>query len=124
MKILITLCIALILLLGGCQSSIDPYEEGLTPAKLFQKAYEASDNENYSDALLLYKAFKERFPDDVPGNLWAEYEIAFIHYKLGKNKKAITLFNELISKYKDDSAGNYPQAPRILAEKVLADILE
>jgi tetratricopeptide (TPR) repeat protein len=107
---------------GGCKSTVDPHEENISGEKLFQMAYEETDNQNYEKALLYYTIFQERFPEDIEGNLWASYEIAFLYHKMGNDKKAIKLFDELFQRYNEEDADFLPQAPKILAEKVVKNI--
>ena len=107
----------------SCASSADLETGELSPAEYFQKANEAADTKNFQLAIKYYQAFKKRFPDDIERNLWAEYEIAFAHYKMGELENAIELFNQLIAKYDDaNAAAGYPSAPKALAEKVKAGI--
>ncbi|MBN1696291.1 MAG: tetratricopeptide repeat protein [Spirochaetales bacterium] len=106
----------------GCQSTINPHEEDVTGEKLFQLAYEETDNQNYDKALSYYRVFQERFPEDITGNLWATYEIAFLYHKKGNDNKALDLFNELLRRYEEEDGAQLPQAPRILAEKVIQNI--
>ena len=61
----------------------------------FQKAIEATDRDDYLLALRYYEAFQAKYPEDLPNNLWAEYEIAFCRYKMGQNEIAIELFQAL-----------------------------
>jgi outer membrane protein assembly factor BamD (BamD/ComL family) len=106
----------------SCSSTVDPYKEELSSELYFQKAHEASDNGNFPLAIDYYKAFQQKFPDEIKGNLWASFEIAFIYHKQGNNDEAIKLFQALLDKYALPGAADYPQAPKILTEKVLADI--
>jgi outer membrane protein assembly factor BamD (BamD/ComL family) len=111
----------------SCQTSVDPLNPELSSRELFQRAIEASDSGNYRLALRYYAAFQERFPEDVPGNLWAKYEIAFIHYKMSEKEMALELLERLLERYEQEGAEGVsilPQAPRILAEKLVAQITE
>ena len=106
----------------SCQSTVDPSEENLNQKEYFQKAIEAADSGYYKLALRYYEVYSEKFPDDRDGNLWAAYEIAFLHHKLGDDKKAVELFDQLLDRYETEQ-GLLP-APRILAERVKADIVK
>jgi len=106
----------------GCVSTIDPYEEGISSVELLQKAYEAADIRRFDLAISYYEAYIKRFPDDIKGITWAQYEIAFLYHKKGNNEKAIELFKELLSKYDSDNGDMLPEAPKILTEKVLGII--
>ena len=81
------------LLFIGCQSTVDPVEENLNKKEYFQRAIEAVDGRNFKLALRYYEAFTDKFPDDRDGNLWATYEIAFLHHKLGDDDKAVEMFD-------------------------------
>jgi outer membrane protein assembly factor BamD (BamD/ComL family) len=110
---------------SGCRTTVDPLEQDLAPDQYFQRAIEASDRDNYRLAMRYYEAFKARYADDVDRNVWADYEIAVIHHKLGQDDRAIELFDALLAKYEQHSedAKPLPAAPRVLAEKVKANIL-
>jgi len=116
--------IFLILLLSACQTTIREVPPNLSPAKLFQKAQDASENGNYKLAMEYYRTFQKRYSGNLEKNLWAYYEIAFLYHKMNKNDKAVKLFNELLNKYATQGTKEWPQAPRILAEKVKAGILK
>ncbi|MBN1411546.1 MAG: tetratricopeptide repeat protein [Spirochaetales bacterium] len=111
-----------LLIFSGCSSTADPYNEDLTAKIFFQKAHEASDSQNYSLALDYYKAFQQKYPEDIKGNLWAKFEIAFIYHKQGNDTEAVKLFEALLDEYKAGDSKDYPEAPKILTEKVLAEI--
>ena len=61
--------------------------------------------------------------NNLEKNLWASYEIAFLHHKMGDDQKAIELFDKLIAKYNSTKAKNWPVAPKILAQKVKEEII-
>ena len=118
-SLILIACIGLFMI--GCQSTVDPLEEDLNKKEYFQKAIEASDSRNYKLALRYYEVFKEKFPDDRDGNLWAAYEIAFLHHKLGDDDMAVELFDQLLARYETEQG--LPPAPRILAERVKSNII-
>ncbi len=114
-----------LLVLGSCSSTPPVIPEGLTPMQFFQRAQEESDNYRWDNALLYYKTFLERYPDDLPNVLAARYEIAFIHYKKEQYAESKKLFEELLETYKKfENPLAVPQWPRVLAEKVLRKIQE
>jgi tetratricopeptide (TPR) repeat protein len=121
--IAVTLCLAL-----SCRSQGDPYAEDLTAKEYFQRAIEASDRNNYRLAQKYYEVYLSKFPDDLHGNLWASYEIAFCYYKMKKNRKAVELFEQLLERYEalakrdDIDPDTVPEGPRILTELVLEKI--
>ena len=124
-KIIIAFLTAVLaLFLISCRSATDTLEPDLLPAEIFQRAQEAADSGRYNQALLYYQTFQERYPEEVERNLWASYEIAFLYYKLGKYDRAVELFDELIELYTTEESAAMVQAPKILALKVKATILE
>ena len=106
-----------------CSSVPEEIEEGLTPLEYFQRAQEASDSGRYQLSMAYYEKFQEQYPDEQDRNLWAEYEIALLYFKMGKNRIALGRFDALLDKYEQGDPG-LPEGPRILAEKVKARILE
>ncbi len=111
---------------AGCRSTVDPLTQDLTPDQYFQRAIEASDKDNYRLAMKYYEAFQAKFPDDATRNIWASYEIALLHHKLGDEDKAIELFDQLLVRYQNQPADApaLPPGPRVLAEKVKGNILK
>ena len=111
--------------LAACRTTPDSIPEDLSPREFFQRAQEAVvERTDYRTALFYYQTFLERFPEDVQRGVEAEYEIAFIYYKLGETDTAELLFRSLLSKYQREGAQILPQWPRILSEKLLARITE
>ncbi len=97
---------------AGCRSTVDPLAQDLTPDQYFQRAIEASDKDNYRLALRYYEAFQAKFPNDAARNIWASYEIALLHHKLGDDDKAIELFDQLLARYENQPADAPPLPPR------------
>jgi outer membrane protein assembly factor BamD (BamD/ComL family) len=108
--------------LGGCRSAPADIPPDLTPADFFQKAQEASDTGKYQLALKYYQTFQERYPDERDRGLWARYEIALLHSKMGDEETALTRIGELLALYAGEDAEALPQGPRILAEKIKAKL--
>ena len=99
--------------------------ETLTPMEYFQKAQEAVGSRNdYDTAMVYYTTFKERYPEDLQGNIEADYEIAFLYYKKGEYARAKELFNELIARYETEEASRLKEWPLVLSRKVLDRIEE
>ena len=95
----------------------------LSAMEYFQHAQEAVAQRNdYDTAMVYYQTFKERFPDDLQGNVEADYEIAFLHYKMGEYSEAKAMFKEIIARYETDEASRLKEWPLILSRKVLAKI--
>jgi tetratricopeptide (TPR) repeat protein len=110
-------------LLIACSSVPDEIEEGLTPMEYFQRAQEASDAGRYELSMAYYEKFQEQYPEELERNVWAEYEIALLYYKMGKNRIALERFDALLARYQAGEP-DLPEGPRILAEKVKARIEE
>lgn len=106
-----------------CSSVPEEIEEGLTPLEYFQRAQEASDAGRYQLSMAYYEKFQEQYPGERDRNLWAEYEIALLYHKMGKNRIALERFDVLLAKYEEGDP-SLPAGPKILAEKVKARILE
>ena len=110
-------------LLMVCSSVPDEIEEGLSPMEYFQSAQEASDAGRYTLSMAYYEKFQEQYPEERDRNVWAEYEIALLYHKMGKNKIALERFDALLARY-ESGEQDLPEGPRILAEKVKARIEE
>ena len=114
-------------LLASCTSSPDDLTGEITPAEYFQRAQEATAASDYRNAMAWYEAFRERYADDpTPGQqnllLWAEYEVAFLHHKMGDDRTALRLLRELVQRYEAPEAATYQPAPRILALRVISEL--
>lgn len=130
----LALCLPL-LLLAACKSTPVEIPEGLSPAEYFQRAQEASDAGRYALAMEIYRRFQVDHPEERDRQLWASYEIALLHYKMGEKQAALEGFDALLREYEqaeaapaedgqEQPAAPLPQGPRILAEKLKARILE
>ena len=106
-----------------CSSVPEKIEEGLTPMEYFQRAQEASDEGRFSLSMAYYEKFQEQYPEERDRNVWAEYEIALLYHKMGKNQIALERFEALLAKYESQEP-DLPEGPKILAEKVKARIEE
>jgi len=112
------------LLVTSCQTGPPDIPEGLSQAEMFQRAQEAADSEKWETALAYYNTFLERYPDDRANGVAAQYEIAFIHYKMGRYATSEQEFNALLARYEGDQADQLPAWPRVLSEKVLKKVQE
>jgi outer membrane protein assembly factor BamD (BamD/ComL family) len=124
--LLLVLCLS-IGIFTACKTIPDPEEidKDLTPAELFQLAQEeVIERNNYKAAMVYYQTFLQRYPDDIQGQVIAEYEIAFLYHKLGEDETAIRLFEALLEKYEEPDADVLPQWPEVLSRKVLSLIRE
>ena len=123
MKMSILFALLLAGTLFACQSSPEVIMEDLDPREFFQRAQEAVvERSDYETALQYYETFLDRYPNDIQRSVEAEYEIAFIYYKLGDVATAEQRFIDLLKKYEQPGADVLPQWPRSLAAKILAKI--
>ncbi len=107
-------------LLSSCATQAPSVSSDLTQAQIFQRAQDASEKGDYSLSMEYYKLFQQKYHDDRDHNIWADYEIAFLYHKMGNDAKAIEFFNDLLAMYEKDPT--LPDAPRILAQKVKAEL--
>jgi outer membrane protein assembly factor BamD (BamD/ComL family) len=117
--ILVLFCV-----LGSCATGPVEIPEDMTPAKIIQRAQEASDLNKYKTALQYYETLKERYGDSGEYLCTAEYEIAFIHYKQKKYSDARREFESLLKRYEDVDAALLPSYFQILSEKMLSKLTE
>ena len=109
---------------AACHSTPDYIPEELQPREYFQLAQEAVvERKDYDTALVYYQTFLQRFPTDIQRAVEAEYEIAFIRYKQN-DPRAEQLFRDLLARYETEGAELLPGWPRVLAEKLLKNIIE
>jgi len=102
-------------LLWACASSPAPLPDGLPAAEIFQRAQDASEHGDYTTAIAYYGEVDNRYPDDIEHAVWAQYEIAFLYHKSGKDDVALKLINELLDRYQKEGSA-LPPAPRVLAQ--------
>jgi outer membrane protein assembly factor BamD (BamD/ComL family) len=110
-------CAATLALMGACATKTPVATEGLSAIELFQRGQEAADKGNYELGISYYELVGKNFPDDVNHGIWAQYEIAFLYHKLGKNDTSLSLINDLLARY-DKDGDALPPAPRVLAQKL------
>jgi outer membrane protein assembly factor BamD (BamD/ComL family) len=116
--------ILLLCVLTSCATGPVNIPDDMPPAKIIQRAQEASDINKYKIALQYYEALKENYGDSGEYLCTAEYEIAFIHYKQKKYPEARREFEDLLKRYEDVDAALLPPHFKILSEKVLAKLTE
>ena len=69
-----------------------------------------------------YETFLERYPDVTNDVLAARYEIAFLHYQMGNIEAAREGFRSLLESYESSEEDGLVEWPRVLAERLLAEI--
>ncbi len=85
----------------SCASVADKLDSSWSPEIFFKNAHEAMDKNRYQDAIFYYEVFLVRYPEDISRRIAAEYEMAFIHYKMGNLKIAETQFATILKNYED-----------------------
>jgi outer membrane protein assembly factor BamD (BamD/ComL family) len=113
-----------VVIAAGCVSGPEDVSDTITPMELVQRAQEASDRNRLNHSLGYYELILERFPDQIDYVCTAEYEIAFIHYKQKKYELSESGLRELLARYDGPDAELLPPQYRILANIVLASIVE
>ena len=106
----------------ACTTAPEDIPETLTQPEYFQQAQEAVEVRNWDAALAYYRAVIERYPQDTETVVAAEYEIAFIAYKRGLTEEAADGFRSVLERYEEGVGPQMPEWPRILSEKLLAEI--
>lgn len=112
------------LVLLACQTEPPEIPENLSQPEFFQRAQDAADENNWEVALHYYETFLQRYPEDEANRIAAEYEIAFIHYKMEEYDTSKRLFQEILGQYEEDEDNALPEWPRILSEKLVDRIDE
>ncbi len=96
---LITKAALLALLFSSCASSVERVNPQWTEEMFFKNAQEAMDEYRYETALFYYEVFLVRYPEKHQRVIAAEYERAFINYKIGNYNVATEDYKEIIRKY-------------------------
>jgi outer membrane protein assembly factor BamD (BamD/ComL family) len=121
-RLLVLAAFAPLVALAACRSTGPVDLTGLTPAEVFQRAQDASDNGDYRRALAYYEGFLAEPGIDAGRGAWARYETALLYHKMGDDDTALAKFDELLALYQTDKT--LPEGPKILATNVKAAILE
>mgnify|MGYP006304318811 FL=1 len=104
---------AVVVLFVACESVPEPAEipQDLSTQEYFQTAQEAVDQRHYETALVYYRTFLDRYPDDTENRIAARYEIAFLHYKMEDYDTAKRLFEELLARYEGEEGEEGEETP-------------
>lgn len=86
-------------MLGSCASTQERLNPQWTEDVFFKNAQEAMDENRYKTAIYYYEVFLVRYPENHQRVIAAEYERAFINYKMGDYKEATRGYEEIILKY-------------------------
>jgi len=115
--------LAIFLIFTGCRTTAN-LNDDLSPAELIQRGQEAMDRNRYTAALQYYEALYERNRSNIDLVITAEYSIAFIHYKQGRNEQAREGLNAVLEYYNGPDQELLPQHFRILSNIVIKRIDE
>jgi outer membrane protein assembly factor BamD (BamD/ComL family) len=118
----ILLVLAVLGLLGACQTAPVAVAPDLDAPTLIQRAQEASDLHNYRQATLYYEALVERFGADPALKVAGDYELAFIALKEGRKDEARAGLEAVLARYKGPESAALPPRYEILAKKILATL--
>jgi len=117
------LFVVILLAMAACKSAPPVIPEDLSPPEYFQRAQEEADKYEWDNALVYYRTFLERYPDDFVNGLFARYEVAFVLYKKQEYQESKKLFQELLDSYKKiPNPLSVPQWPKVLSEKLVQKI--
>lgn len=122
MRIAISLFLT-VLLCAACSSVPEEVPADLLPEEYFQRAQASVVERNdYRSALAYYEAYLERFGDNPQLAVQAQYEIAFIYYKLGELERSQEQFESILELYESDIAEVLPRWPLVLTNRVLEEM--
>lgn len=108
--------------IGSCSTAPVVIPTDLEARTLVQRAQEAADASKYDLAIRYYQALIDQHGGDPVNHVIADYEIAFITYKQGKEERAKELFSAIIEKYQGPGAAALPPLYKVLSEKILAKL--
>ncbi len=103
--------------LAACATQTHIVTDGLNVAEIFQRAQDAVSHGDFKAGIKYYSVVPKNFPDDKAHGAWAEYEIAFLYHKMGKNDTALSLLKTLLDEYAQ-AGDTLPPGPQILAQKL------
>lgn len=89
------------LVLFSCASEIKQVDSQWTEEMFFKQAQLAMDEYRYQRALYYYEVFLVRYPENRHLAIAAEYERAFINYKMRNYAIASDAYHEIIRKYNE-----------------------
>lgn len=119
--------LTVLFLLGfiSCASFDTELQEDWPEEYFFKTAQQASDRGNLRESLFYYDVYLLRYPQNHTKGIAAEYERAFLFYKMKDYDQAELYFDAILQKYESDPyAYLYPKAYKVLSEKVVAAIEE
>ena len=121
-RLAFSVALASLAVLASCRSTGPVDLTGLTPAEVFQRAQDASDNGEYRRALAYYEGFLAQPGIEAQRAAWARYETALLYHKMGDDDTALAKLDELLALYEKDPT--LPEGAKVLATGIKAGILE
>lgn len=120
---LLVLTIILLSTFISCRTVAPSIGSDWNEEMFFKSAQVAFDEDDLDASLFYYQVCQLRYPDNLQKTIAAEYEIAFIHYKMEEYEKSKELFEDLLERYDSDPYSYmFPQAYKVLSENVLSNI--
>jgi outer membrane protein assembly factor BamD (BamD/ComL family) len=89
----------LLVFFSSCKSFDSTVNQEWDGENFFVAAQDASDNDNYDQALFYYQVFLTRYPENFRKVAAAQYEIGFIYYKKGQYKQARQVLEAVLELY-------------------------
>ena len=125
MKRIVSLGIAvtvLFLSLASCKT-VDSNIAPNSPTEIyFQRAQQASDQYDYATSLKIYQELLARQDIDMTTRISAQYEVAFLHFKMGRKAEAKEEFQKILNTFNDPTQSNLPIWVQILSTKILKEM--
>ena len=123
MKAPVTALIAL-LFLAACQTTQAPIAPDASAEIYFQRAQNATDQNQYDEALAIYRSFLANRPDASRESVFsARYEVALLLDKKGLTAEAQSDFEGIIADYDDlDKSSGAPAWVKVLSVRKLQEI--
>ena len=124
MKAVLMTVLASVLLFASCQSAPAPLSADAPSEIYFQRAQSASDQNQFDEALGIYRSFLQNRPDASHEDLFsARYEIALLLMKKGLDAEAQTDFEGIIADYDNlDKSAGAPGWVKVLSQRKLQEI--
>jgi tetratricopeptide (TPR) repeat protein len=121
--ILVVMAAVFLSFLCSCASKPQQIEADWTEETFFKNAQLAMDEYRYKTALFYYNVFLVRYPENLMKVIAAEYELAFLNYKIGNYEESRDGYNEIIRRYEESAyAMMYPPRFLELSKKGLVNI--
>lgn len=99
-------------ILFGCIKDLKVYRNLHTAKGMFDKGVDLYVRGNYEKAIKTFRELIKKFPNSEKERAWAQYEIGYCYFHLGKKEKAIKAFRVVLDEYSI-------RGPRILAARMI-----